>query len=421
MLRTLLIVKLFLLSMHFSVMAKEVNAEKAEKTGNLVIAGGAISHLSTDIFTRFTELSGGKHARIGIVPAATGSIDKQFKLLLKSFLEAGGAPNNVILLPLAVKDDKNTEQDESQWLTNGNATQVAEQIASLTGVWFIGGDQTLITQTLLNEDGTDTLALQQLRKIYQSGATLGGTSAGAAIMSQIMISGGNSQGALFQGFKSQYTSMDEQEYGPVVTAPGLGFMTQGIIDQHFDRKGRLGRLIVTLLNDENYNWGYGVDEGTAMLVEGQQFTVIGEGGVTVVDTQHVTGYVAGQFPVAADNIRLSYVQVGDSFDMASGQLTVAEEASATRSHEYFNVPQQNVSGLVNANRNLDEFLGYNLLDNKATNQVLSWLIAEPLAIHLVFTQDQLSKGYWRTDVTADVYSFENVRMDIRPANINFSE
>jgi len=417
-LRTLLIVKLFLLSMHSSVMAKEVNAGK---TGNLVIAGGAISHLSTDIFTRFAELSGGKDARIGIVPAATGSIDKQFKLLLKSFLKAGVSPNNVILLPLAVKDDKNTEQDESQWLANGNATQVAEQIASLTGVWFIGGDQTLITQTLLNEDGTDTLALQQLRKIYKSGATLGGTSAGAAIMSQIMISGGNSQGALFQGFKSQYTSMDEQEYGPVVTAPGLGFMTQGIIDQHFDRKGRLGRLIVTLLNDENYNWGYGVDEGTAMLVEGQQFTVIGEGGVTVVDTQHATGYVSGQFPVAADNIRLSYVQVGDSFDMASGQLTVAEEASATRSHEYFNVPQQNVSGLVNANRNLDEFLGYNLLDNKATNQVLSWLIAEPLAIQLVFTQDQLSKGYWRTDVTADVYSFENVRMDIRPANINFSE
>lgn len=85
------------------------------------------------------------------------------------------------------------------------------------------------------------------------------------------------------------------------------------------------------------------------------------------------------------------------------------------------MPQQNVSGLVSANRNLDEFLSYNLQDNKATNQVLSWLIAEPLAIQMVFTQDQSSKGYWRTDVTADVYRFENVRMDIRPANISFSE
>ncbi|QDP00932.1 cyanophycinase [Thalassotalea sp. PS06] len=389
--------------------------------GQLVIAGGAISHKSIEIFETFAQLSGGEKAKIGVIPAASGSIGKQYKLLQQQFSAAGVSLNNIQLLPLATKDDKNTDVDEGSWIDNGNSEKVAASINGLSGIWFIGGDQTLITKVLLNNDGSDTKVLQQIRKVFESGTTIGGTSAGAAIMSNIMIAGGNSQGALFSGFKHEYTSMDEQEYGPAATTKGLGFFKDGIIDQHFDRKGRLGRLLVTLLNEPEYGLGFGVDEGTAMIVDGSSINVIGEGGVTIVDVENVTGYQTGTFPVKANNIRLSFLQPGDSYDLTSGKLTKRQGAYETVSKEYFNVPEQSISGLVNANRNLYQFIGYDLLDNKATNQVSSWLIDGDKAIKMTFSQDEKSQGYWNTDVTADVYSFENVKMDIQPLKIRISE
>lgn len=389
--------------------------------GSLVIAGGAISNNSKEIFSEFAKLSGGKSAIIGVVPAATGSIDKQYKLLQQEFSAAGVKLENITLLPLAAKDDRNTKVDESKWISNGNSSKVASRIKTLSGIWFIGGDQTLITKALLNSDGSDSLVLSQIRQAFANGTTIGGTSAGAAIMSPLMIAGGNSQGALLQGFKQTYSSMDEQEYGPVATAKGLGFFGAGIIDQHFDRKGRLGRLLVTLLNDANFNLGYGIDEGTAMIVSGDSFRVIGEGGVTIANTREVEHYQAGKFPVTASNIRLSFVQPGDSFNVKTQTLTPRPQASKTVGHEYFNVPEQSISGLVNANRNLDQFIGYDLLDNKSTTSVASWLINENNGVKMTFSQDKSSQGYWSTDLTADVYSFEKVRLDIKPVKVTFSD
>ncbi|NVK26071.1 MAG: cyanophycinase [Gammaproteobacteria bacterium] len=413
------IIKALLLTSILTFSFQSTHASPA-KGGKLVIAGGAISKNSMEIFYRFAELSGGENANIGVIPAATGSVGKQFQLLQNAFSQAGVKLDNIHLLPLATKDDKKTKDDESKWLNNGNSVQVANDIKALTSIWFIGGDQTLITKVLLNKDGSDTKVLKQIRVLYKKGGTIGGTSAGAAIMSSIMIAGGNSQGALFNGFKESYTSMDEQEYGPAVIAKGLNFFTKGVIDQHFDRKGRLGRLIVTLLNDKQHNIGYGIDEGTAMLVEGNEFSVIGEGGVTVVDTSNVNNYKFGSFPVNANNVRLSFVQTGDRFNLHTLELTKRNGAVQTVGHEYFRVPAQSVSGLVNGNRNLDQFIGYDLLDNKATQQITSWLIEGEQAIKMTFSQDTQTLGYWSTDVTADVYSFVNVKMDITPLKITVS-
>ncbi|NVK23559.1 MAG: cyanophycinase [Gammaproteobacteria bacterium] len=406
---------MLLLALSYSLQAS------TETSGKLIIAGGAISKSSTEIFDLFVKKSGGKQAKIGIIPAATGSIGKQYSLLEKAFTRAGVSLASIHLLPLATKDDKKTKPDEGLWIHNGNNKNIAQQVESLTGIWFIGGDQTLITKVLLNEDGSDTKVLRAIRQLYINGGVIGGTSAGAAIMSESMIAGGNSQGALFEGIGHSYTSMDEQEYGPVVSNKGLGFFSDGIIDQHFDRKGRLGRLVVTLLNNAQFDFGFGVDEGTAMLVEHGKINVIGEGGVTIVDVSSASDFEPKKLPVSASNIRLSFLQPGDSFDLSKYSLTARENAAKTVNHEYFNIPAQSVSGLVNANRNLDEFIGYDLLDNQATNEVSSWVINGSDAIKMTFSQDNSSQGYWSTDVTADVYSFENVRMDIKPIKIQFLE
>lgn len=73
---------------------------------------------------------------------------------------------------------------------------------------------------------------------------------------------------------------------------------------------------------------------------------------------------------------------------------------------------------MSSNRNLDEFIGFNLVDNKSASQVVSWALNEQQkGVRLVFSQDETTQGYWSQDITADVYSFENLKLDIDPVEI----
>ncbi|MFP3471269.1 hypothetical protein R0J90_14605, partial [Micrococcus sp. SIMBA_144] len=98
-------------------------------------------------------------------------------------------PEQIDILPISNHDFKGTEEDESEWTDNKNHPAIAGRILDYDGIWFVGGDQTDITDALLNGDGTKSLALENIWEIYRNGAVLGGTSAGAAIMSDVMIAG----------------------------------------------------------------------------------------------------------------------------------------------------------------------------------------------------------------------------------------
>lgn len=393
-----------------------------EQHGTLVIAGGALSSATMDVYETFVNSVDSDEVRIGIVPSATGSVNKKFIQLQEIFSQLGVSKSHVVLLPLAVKDDKKTKDtDESKWVANGNDIQLANDVKKLNAIWFVGGDQTLITKVLLNKDGTDTKVLGSIREVFHNGGVVGGTSAGAAIMSETMIAGGNSTGALFEGFKRDYKSIDEQEYGPVVTRKGLNFFTYGTIDQHFDRKARLGRLIVSLLEQADNEPGFGVDEGTAMVVKNDIASVVGRGGVTVVNVNSTT-YTQNQYPLKASNIRLSYLQPGDEYNLSLHTYIPRSKSYKTVGHEYFDVPSASVSGIMSSNRNLDEFIGFNLLDNKSATQVVSWALdGENQGIKLTFSQDEKSQGYWSQDITADVYSFENLKLNIEPISVQFND
>lgn len=403
-----------------TILALPATAE--EQQGTLVIAGGALSSATMDVYEAFVNSVDSDQVRIGVVPAATGSINKKFLKLQEIFSQFGVSKNHIVLLPLAVKDDKKTKDtDESTWLTNGNDTQLADDVKKLNAIWFVGGDQTLITQVLLNKDGSDTKVLGSIREVFHNGGVIGGTSAGAAIMSKTMLAGGNSTGALFQGSKQDYTSMDEQEYGPVVTRRGANFFTYGTIDQHFDRKARLGRLIVSLLEKADSQPGYGIDEGTAMVVKNDIATVVGRGGVTVINVSSAT-HTKKQYPLRASNVRLSYLQPGDEYNLSSHTYIPRPKSYKTVGHEYFDVPDASVSGIMSSNRNLDEFIGFNILDNKSATQAVSWVLdGENQGIKLTFSQDEQSEGYWSQDITADVYSFENVKLNIDPISVQFND
>ena len=139
-----------------------------------------------------------------------------------------------------------------------------------------GGDTMPVSRSALAPQGVESQVLDAIRRVHAAGGMVAGSSAGAAIMSGIMIEGG--------------TSLEAATYG-VVTDPdmpglllrhGLGFFPWGIVDQHFIKRGRLGRLIVAM-TESGTRRGFGIDENTALFVDGGIGRVIGEFGAFVLD------------------------------------------------------------------------------------------------------------------------------------------
>ncbi|MDF2547481.1 MAG: cyanophycinase [Anaerosolibacter sp.] len=393
--------------------------------GSLVIVGGAMESTSEGIYNKFIELAGGKdEAKIAIIPAASGSPSKYANEFKKDLMAYGVKESHIEIIPIAVKDEKKTaDVDESTWAGNGSKPEIASQIEKCTGVWFVGGDQTRITQTLFKEDGSNTLALDAIWDVYKEGGVIGGTSAGAAIMSDIMIAGGNSLGALVNGFTTEYTSMNDQEQGPVYLQKGLGFFKHGIVDQHFDRKARLGRLIVTALEKgKKDELAYGVDENTAMIVnnETKMIEVVGAGGVTLVDISKATKDLKSKRTSIKD-IVISYIEQGDTFNISTKEFVFNPDKVDTAGYEYYEVngPILN-TGVMSANGYWKQFIAFDLVDNGAVKEVKSYLFDDKgLGFELIFRKTEESNGYWAylNGGTKDYYSVLKVALDIEPIQV----
>lgn len=131
-------------------------------------------------------------------------------------------------------------------------------------VFMTGGDQLRITSIL-----GGTRACAELLALYSAGGTVMGTSAGASVMSSTMVVQGN----------------DNEPAGKCTLkmAPGLGFFSGAIVDQHFDQRGRFGRLLCGV-SENPEALGIGIDEDTAVkLYPDMHFEIIGTNAVTIID------------------------------------------------------------------------------------------------------------------------------------------
>jgi cyanophycinase len=135
-------------------------------------------------------------------------------------------------------------------------------------VFFTGGDQLKITTKLGGSPIIDGVF-----QLYRAGGTVAGTSAGAAVMGKTMLVGGE--------------NVESHKVGNWMMAPGLGFLENMLIDQHFAQRGRIGRLLGAVALNPGV-LGIGIDEDTAIVVEKDQFRVIGTNAVYVVDGRTVT-------------------------------------------------------------------------------------------------------------------------------------
>jgi cyanophycinase len=167
------------------------------------------------------------------------------------------------------------------------------------GVFFSGGDQLRITSQI-----GDTSIEARVRRIYERGGVIAGTSAGASVMSETMLVKGSSK--------------ETHRIGDLHMAPGMGLVRDLIIDQHFAERGRMGRLLGAVAHNPRV-LGLGIDEDTAVCLQGDRFEVIGSGGVYVVDGTDVTycnvAEARAECALSMHDVRVHVLSSGDGFDL----------------------------------------------------------------------------------------------------------
>jgi cyanophycinase len=159
-----------------------------------------------------------------------------------------------------------------------------------------------------------TPLLRKLKQLYLDGAVIGGTSAGAAIMSAMMITG---KEHLSRDTNNAYSFI---RGGNIETAEGLGFIHDAIVDQHFIRRKRHNRLLSLVLEHPGL-LGIGIDEGTAIVVTPtRKFEVVGEGTVMVFDARRARNISTDKNQnLSAANITMHLLGAGDSFILDTRQ------------------------------------------------------------------------------------------------------
>ena len=210
----------------------------ASIAGSLVIAGGG--PLPAAVIDRYFELAGGEQARIVIITTAsilagTPNAEAHYALWLDR-------------KPASLKFLHTRDRIEA------NKPEFSRSLQEANAVWFMGGNQNWLAEPYLG-----TLVEERCHDLLRRGGVIGGTSAGAAIMSRSMIAGGREI--------------------PIM-ASGFGFLDGTVIDQHFKKRNRQGRLMQALELRPGHI-GIGIDESTALVVRGRTLEVVGDSDVTL--------------------------------------------------------------------------------------------------------------------------------------------
>jgi cyanophycinase len=250
------------------------------------------------VLARFVAVSGGADADIVVIPTASRMHETgpRYETL---FRELGAARVSVM--------DFDTRRDCRE-------TGRLQRLEEASGIFFTGGNQLRLT-TLLG--GTPVATM--IRKRNAAGVTVGGTSAGASILSEHMIAFGDEGSSVISG--------------SVRMAPGLGLTNRFVIDQHFRQRDRLGRLITALAYNP-FAVGIGLDEDTAVFIgPDETLEVEGSGGVTIVDAKDVTfssmDSVSEGQPVCMLGLQVHILVAGATFNLHT-RVASAEHLRPTK-------------------------------------------------------------------------------------------
>ena len=239
-------------------------SSKDKLGGTLLIAGGG--ELPDRVQRQFVELAGGANAKLVIIPGVYVE-DSFVKLYFDEWNSCGPASVHVL----------NASSPEE-----ANNPEFAAPLDEATGVWLGGGQQTWLTGCY-----GGTLMERKIRAVLQRNGVVGGTSAGAAVMSEVMITGGRKKPSVGTGF---------------------GFLPGVIIDQHFIKRNRFSRLRQVVEAHPNLV-GIGIDESAALVVS------LGDRRVRVVGNSYIVvclpEKIGTQYRVEVD-----FYNPGDEFQLS---------------------------------------------------------------------------------------------------------
>jgi len=227
--------------------------------GTLVIQGGG-SDAGTGIFETFVNKAGGLGAKIVVVPTAGGNKnpDGSWKVYKEDEVLASWKKRGLTnVWMLHTHDPKVADTEE-----------FAKVLRDAKGVWFVGGRQWNIVDSYAN-----TLTLREFHNVLERGGVIGGSSAGATIQGDYLVRGA------IAGSNIVMTPEPEHEHG-------FAFLRKVAIDQHINTRNRWDDLIPVIKKYPNL-LGIGLSEGTAIVVTGDQFEVIGKWKVAIHDNTRV--------------------------------------------------------------------------------------------------------------------------------------
>lgn len=241
--------------------------------------------------------------------------------MMKRFVELAGKFNSgkIIIFPMASSVPGEVGPEQAEQLKKFGTREVEYHILTreqalkeestgildnVGGVFFSGGVQSRLADIL-----RDTPTHKRLLEIYEKGAVIGGTSAGAAVMSEIMITGDERKEV------EKDHKFETIEARNIVTVPGFGFIKTAIIDQHFVRRKRHNRLL-SLVAEYPELLGIGIDESTAIIVKPDEtFEVVGERNVIVYDASPAQIHIMPSQSISGFNLIMHILKDGDCFDL----------------------------------------------------------------------------------------------------------
>jgi cyanophycinase len=273
------------------------SAAQAQTRGTLIIMGGGPWH--DEVQKRFVELAGGANGMILVLPMASASTDSG-RSSVEGWQELGGQARALVV-----------NREEAM------RADTAALFRGVTGIWFGGGDQSRLTAAIA---GTPVEAA--IRNRYLRGAVVGGTSAGAAVMSRMMITGDERRYGGNRPPRDSSQAFITIDRANVVTAEGFGYVDGVIIDQHFVRRRRHNRLMSLVLENPRLV-GAGIDESTALEVRPDgTWRVLGESVVVIYDARKAEIGPAGS-ALGAANMQMHILPSGATYNPKNGKASFA--------------------------------------------------------------------------------------------------
>lgn len=405
------------------------SAAVAASGKNLVLVGGGLQDNNAAIYDRIVALAGGRGvARIGVITAASipESQDPNAGTSSASNSKANGLYYaNLFKTTYGAADAQWIPIDLDQ-IGNNSSQTVVNQINSMTGFFFGGGDQSRLITCFFLANRTDSPALAAIRSKFAGGAVVAGTSAGTAIQAQSpMITGGESYNALRYG---SYTNInpdypDDLSYD---SRGGFGFFSYGLLDTHFSERGRQGR-IVRLAADTGKTMAYGVDENSALVVTNAdttsaQMQVLGQNGVLIFDLGQATVATGTYWSISG--VKASYLTAGDSFNPGNKTATIATWKTSLTGREYYSTARTPTRDIFSSPNNLNsggtrknprEFtrVATDLFDSRSTVTTGQTYENNPIfEVRLTKSSSFGSVGYQGYQNSVNFYSFKNLRVDM---------